>query len=69
MNTQKALEKAIAYHQAGDLSKAVEQYQAIIRKEPKNINALNLIGAAKNALGESIKACEFYEKVIKLNPN
>lgn len=63
-----ALEKAIAYHQAGKLAKAEEGYRKILRKEPDHADALHLLGVAEYQLGRIDSAVEKIRKAIRLHP-
>ena len=48
--------------------KAVEVIDAVVKREPKNVDAINLQGIAHAAAGDRAGARAAYEKVIALNP-
>ena len=41
---QSNLSQAVDYHQAGDLDHAEDIYRQVLKDEPENPNALNLLG-------------------------
>ena len=58
------LNQAVAHHQAGRLDSAEPIYQQILRADPRNPNALNLLGMINHARGEHDRAAELIERAI-----
>ena len=50
------LEKAVALHRASQLDEAAAGYRAVLRLEPRNSEALRLLGALLLSRGESAAA-------------
>jgi len=68
MDINKQLQNAIARHQSGALDKAERIYRAVLRKEPGNANALNLLGLVAHAGGRNDRAETLIRKALKANP-
>ena len=68
MDINKQLQTAIAHHQSGALDKAGRIYRAILRKQPNNANALNLLGLIAHANGNNDRAETLIRKALKANP-
>ncbi|MBF0195174.1 MAG: tetratricopeptide repeat protein [Magnetococcales bacterium] len=67
--SQKALDKGVACHNAGKLDDAMAFYKQSLDYQPQNFNALSNFGFALQAKGEIVKAVEYYKKAITINPN
>lgn len=52
----------------GDYEAAVEQFEKVVKKQPKNANAYNYLGFSYRKLGQYDKAFENYEKALSLEP-
>ena len=63
------LKKAIAHHRAGQLSKAEKLYKAALKAEPKNVDALNLIGILAHQRGRFEEALKFFDEAITSKAN
>ena len=59
---------ALLHHKAGALSKAATLYQEILSSEPRNADALHLLGVLFNQLGNSERAVDLITKGIDANP-
>ena len=68
MDINKQLQTAIAHHQSGALDKAGRIYRAILRKQPNNANALNLLGLIAHGNGNNDRAETLIRKALKANP-
>ena len=66
---QQAMELAVRHHTAGDLSKAESIYQQILNTDPKQPNALHLLGVICHQAGESDRAVDLITKALDINPN
>ena len=60
--------KANAHDQSNRLEKAVEIYEAILKKDPKSIPALLNLGGLCYRRKSYERAIPYYEKVIRINP-
>jgi predicted O-linked N-acetylglucosamine transferase (SPINDLY family) len=63
------LQNAWRLHQAGNLNEAVRLYQEVLRANPKNFNALQLLGFVHFQRGEFADAERIMEKAIRINPS
>ena len=63
------LQNAWRLHQAGNLSEAARLYQDVLRANPRNFNALQLLGFVHFQRGEFADAERIMEKAIRINPS
>jgi predicted O-linked N-acetylglucosamine transferase (SPINDLY family) len=63
------LQNAWRLHQAGNLNEAARLYQEVLRANPKNFNALQLLGFVHFQRGEFENAERIMEKAIRINPS
>ena len=61
--------RAQAAVEAGDYAGALRLLQPIVAAEPRNADALNLVGFASRKLGQLDQAASFYEAALALDPN
>jgi predicted O-linked N-acetylglucosamine transferase (SPINDLY family) len=57
---------AIATHQRGDLEHAAQLYRQILKRDPRNADALHLLGLIAHQQGKNHDAVELIEKSIKI---
>ena len=62
------LQEAIHRHEQGAFADARDRYAEIIRREPKNIDALYLSGLAQCHLGEFKDAIKHLRRAVSLAP-
>ena len=62
------LERAISFHQAGELDLASQIYHAIIAADSRNADAHHLLGMITNQLGDNKTAINLINRAIDLNP-
>ena len=62
------LDKALSFHQAGNLQQAEEGYRKILKASPQNEDALHLLGVLVFQLGQYNTASDLIVQAIKLNP-
>ena len=62
------LDKALSFHQAGNLQQAEEGYRKILKASPQNEDALHLLGVLVFQLGQYNTASDLILQAIKLNP-
>ena len=63
------LQKGYSLHQAGRLAEAQQVYAAILSKQPKNPDALHLLGAIAVRVGKHKLAANLIGKAISVRPN
>ncbi len=64
----KQLEQGIAFHNAGKLGEAEKLYRNVLKVDPGNADANNLLGLIAHSVGKSELACQFYRKAVEANP-
>lgn len=63
------LQSALHLHQQGRLNEAVELYQQVLKEQPRNFVALNLLGQACQKLGRLQEGVRHTKKSLKLKPD
>lgn len=63
------LGNAITYHQAGQLQQAEALYQSILQLQPKNSDALHLLGVIAYQVGKNEIAVNLISQSIAINPS
>ena len=61
MTTQPELQTALEHHQAGRLTEAERVYRQVLQAEPRNVDALHLLGLVAHQLGMNAEAVELIE--------
>jgi len=69
LKSKEKLQKAVELHQKGSINEAAELYAQVIRIQPKNSDALNLLGVAEKSKGNFVKAIELLTQAISINSN
>jgi len=69
LTVQQAIDLALQYHNAGDLSKAESIYNQIIQIEPNQPIALHLLGVIAHQVGKNDIAVELITKAISIKPD
>jgi protein O-GlcNAc transferase len=64
-----SIQQAIEFHQQGQLVQAEALYRRIIEIEPKNSDAIHLLGVIASQTGHLQSAVELISKAIEINPN
>ncbi len=62
------IQQGLALHNQGKLAQAKEIYEAILKKQPKHFDALNLLGAIAAQTRNFGAAVELIGKALKINP-
>ncbi len=65
-STQKKLEQAVKFHQAGNLQEAEFSYRQILQAHPQDVNALHLLGVLCHQSGRNDLAIDYIGKAIRL---
>jgi len=63
-----ALAQAYAHHQAGRLAEAQAGYEALLAREPRNFNALHLLGVLALQTGRPAEAAAYIERALEIDP-
>lgn len=58
------LEDALSAHRAGDIARAAELYEKIIRESPSHFDALHMLGVVYHQGGEHRKAIDLFNRAI-----
>ena len=66
---QAPIEKAIRLHQAGKTDKARSIYQRLLRKNPRDVDALHFYGVLNFQQGKTEKAIELIKRAIENKPD
>ena len=62
------LQYALSLQQAGNFKQAKQQYKKILKREPKNVDALHFMGLLAYQLGKPSVAFDYLNKAIELAP-
>jgi tetratricopeptide (TPR) repeat protein len=62
------IDRALALHRAGDLSAARAGYEAVLRRDPANFDALHMLGLVLVQQGEGGRGAELIERAVAANP-
>ena len=62
------LDKALSFHQAGNLQQAEERYRKILKANPQHTDVLHLLGLVNYQSGKAEIAINFIKKAISLSP-
>ena len=63
------LNDALLLHRQGRLREAEQIYRDVLRAEPTNIDALNLLGLVQRQAGEYPEAIRLFKKCLKVKPD
>jgi tetratricopeptide (TPR) repeat protein len=63
------LHQAVALHERGQLSSAQRLYQDILSEQPRNFDALHLLGVIAAVTGELERAVDLMGRAIEIDPN
>jgi tetratricopeptide (TPR) repeat protein len=65
---QALLQEAVALHQAGKLAEARATYLEILKAQPRNADALHLLGVIAHQMGDHEQAVALIGQAIALHP-
>jgi len=69
LRVSEKLSEAVSLQNQGRLQEARDIYAEILKIDPKNFNALNLLGVVAVHFNELIQAVDFFSRAIKINPH
>ncbi len=64
-----ALERGMLFEEAGEVQKALEQFQGALAKAPKDLDLMLRVGAAYVSIGQADEALKMLTKVYEQRPN
>lgn len=64
-----SIEAGLQHHQSGRLADAERAYRAVLKKEPKNPDALHLLGVIAAQIGRHPEAVTLFEQAIASKPD
>jgi predicted O-linked N-acetylglucosamine transferase (SPINDLY family) len=67
--THQLLTKATSNYQDGKLDEAEDILFGIIKYQPKNFDALHILGIVKGLRNQHREALDFFKKALRINPN
>jgi tetratricopeptide (TPR) repeat protein len=62
------LQQAIGFHQKGQLAEAQRIYEAVLKMQPRNADALHLSGVIASQIKQFERAVEYFDRAIAVNP-
>ena len=62
-----ALGRALAFHQAGELEEAERLYRAVLRTQPRQFDALHLLGVLEAGRGRNDEALRLLDQALSVN--
>src|SRR2546421_9715137 len=66
--TVRAMQQAVAHHQAGRFAQAEEIYRRVLQQEPRDVDALQLLGLLHHQSGRHAEAVELIGRAISIPP-
>src|ERR1700722_307978 len=63
------LTTALALHQTGQMGPAAQLYQQVLERDPKNADALHLLGVLRHQQGDQTAAVDLIGKAVALRPS
>ena len=62
------LATAVSAHESGQFEDAIATYQDVLKREPRNTDAMHFLGLAHDALGQRALGMPLLEKSVRLAP-
>src|SRR5580658_9811502 len=62
------IDQAVAWHRAGQLDAARAAYEAVLRREGANFDALHMLGLVMVQQGEAARGAAMLERAVAANP-
>lgn len=69
VTTQTILSQGYEYYSAQNYPLAMEAFNSVLQKDPKNKNALIGLGAISASTGDNLSAIGYYQRVLEFSPN
>lgn len=68
LTTEDAMQAAHVHHQAGRLAEAETMYRKVLARQPKNSDALHLLGVLAGQTGRHELGADLIQRAIQINP-
>jgi tetratricopeptide (TPR) repeat protein len=68
-SSRQLLDEAMQLHRSGRLADAAVRYRQVIRIEPRNVEALRLLGSARVGQGNIADAERWFRKALRVDPD
>lgn len=66
---QELMQSAVQHHQAGNLQQAEHFYRQALAIDPRQVDALHMLGLLAYQLGHHAAACEFISQALQVKPD
>ena len=63
------LEEGLRHHQAGRIEEAAKNYRQILAEDPRQPDAMHLLGVVAQSVGQLDEAVELISESLRINPN
>lgn len=67
--TTTTLEEGLRHHRAGRIEEAAKNYRQILSEDPRQPDALHLLGVVAQSVGQLAEAVELISESLRVNPN
>jgi len=68
LNSGQTLQRALEHHQAGRFAEAQSLYRKVLQREPRNADALHLLGLLEHGMGQGERGALLIEQALRLQP-
>jgi predicted O-linked N-acetylglucosamine transferase (SPINDLY family) len=68
LNSGQTLKLALEHHQAGRLAEAQSLYRKVLQRDPRNADALHLLGLLEHKDGNGERGAELIERALRVQP-
>ena len=66
--TIRAMQQAVGHHQAGRLAEAERIYRSVLQGDPRDADALQLLGLLRHQAGDNQQAVELISRAVAIRP-
>src|SRR6266567_9024449 len=66
---EQILQQAMEHHNAGRLREAEQGYRLILQRDPRHVDALNLLGVIAGTAGNAQAAAELIGRAVSIKPD
>lgn len=68
-NHEREIRRGEDLFKAGQFAASLETFKSVLQKDPHNVGALNDAGLASEAVGDSVRAVEYFESALAVDPS
>lgn len=65
----RAMQQALAHHQAGRAAEAEQIYRSVLQQDPRDADALQLLGLLHHQRGQNLEAVDLISRAIAIRPD